>query len=147
MTHPHCYATEGFLYAYHVTKRKDFLEVTKKASGWLNDIQNDDGSFYRIYSSGKNDDVKPMEENKTSDAIAQATRIWKLLGANKEGIKKAYAYLDGESKGGGLRLLNSSTLMDSLFSWRRPIYSWPTFFYIHSLLLPFGEIEYSGEIF
>jgi len=148
MTHPHCYATEGFLYAYHTFKRQEFLDVVKKSSDWLSKIQNSDGSLCRSYAIGKNNKQKRRREKvKTSDATAQATRIWKLLGVNQEGIEKAYRYLFGELKDNGLRLYKSDSLRGILFSWRRPIHSWPTFFYLHSLLLPFGEIEYCNELF
>jgi len=148
MTHPHCYVTEGFLYAYHVTKEQSFLEVTKRSSDWLCRIQNSSGAFYRIYSSDKTDgSLRNLEKIQTSDATAQATRIWKLLGVNQEGIKKAYKYLDSELKDNGLRLLKSEFFRGKIFSWLRPVYSWPTLFYLHSLTLPFGQIEYCSELF
>ena len=148
MTHPHCYAAESFLYAYHVFKKQEILEVAKKSSDWLCKMQNSDGSFYRSYTIEKTAEHRPWHEKlKTSDATAQATRIWKLLGVNQEGIEKAYKYLSGELKDNGLRLFNNDSLRGKLFSWLRAVYSWPSFFYLHSLILPFGQIEYCGELF
>ncbi len=148
MTHPHCYATEGFLYAYHVFKNQEFLEAARKSSDWLCRMQNSDGSLYRRYNIEEKAGHRPRKEKlKTSDATAQATRIWKLLGVNRKGIEKAYKYLNGELKGNGLRLYKNASLRGKLLSWRRAIYSWPTFFYLHSLLLPYGEIEYCNELF
>lgn len=141
MVHPHCYATEGFLYAYYTSKRREFLEVAKKASNWLCKMQNSDGSFYWWYDAEKEVEHRDRQERvKATDAAAQATRIWKLLGVNREGIEKAYRYLDSELKDNGLRLYNIESMRES-------VHSWPTFFYIHSLTLPFGQIEYCREIF
>lgn len=149
LTHPHCYATEAFLYAYYCSKRDEYLEIVKKASDWLSKIQNEDGSLYRTYPVEKKiiEQSKKFEKVKTADATAQATRIWKLLGVNQEGIEKAYRYLNGELKENGLRLLKNVSLRGKLFSWRRAIYSWPTFFYLHSLILPFGQMGYCNELF
>ena len=148
MIHPHCYATEDFLYAYHISKKQDFLEAAKKSSDWLCKMQNSDGSFYRIYTIEKIAEHMPRQEKlETSDATAQATRIWKLLGVNQEGVEKAYKYLNGELKDNGLRLFKNVSLRGKLLSWRRAVYSWPTFFYLHSRTLPFGQIEYCNELF
>jgi len=145
MSHPHCYATEAYLYAYYYTKNEKYLNIVKRASEWLRNNQNQDGSLYRIYYDD-NDKVLNKYHIKTSDATAQAIRIWKLLGINYEEIEKAYSYLSKQVKG-GLRLLNKDSLKYRVFTWRRKIYSWPTFFYIHSLLLPFGQIKYCKELY
>jgi len=144
MTHPHCYATEGFLYAYHALEDQAFLEVARKASDWLCRTQNSDGSLYRCYSSQK---MIKKEKLKTSDATAQATRIWKLLGVNQEGIDRAYRYLDGELAENGLTLFKKESTLGKLLSWRRETFSWPTFFYLHSLTLPYGNLEFCYELF
>jgi len=146
MAHPHCYATEGYLYAYHATKNEEFLDVARRAGDWLRKMQNKDGSLYRIYYSQVQERRQVYEKLKTSDATAQATRIWKLLSTNKDNIERAYEYLNGELDG-GLRLFRNESLGGKLLSWRRPIYSWPTFFFIHSVSLPFGEVSYTGELF
>lgn len=152
MTHPHCYATEGFLYAYYYSKEKEFLEIAMKSADWLSEAQNEDGSFFRWYPlSEKAADhglkrPKSKLPPKVTDATAQATRIWKLLGVNKEGVEKAYEYLNGELKDNGLKLFESHSFF-KLFTLYHKVYSWPTFFYLHSLLLPHGKIEYTQEIF
>jgi len=148
LTHPHCYATEGFLYAYHVFKRQEFLEIAKKSSDWLCKVQNSDGSLYRIYRIKRTGEhQKRQEKLRQTDSTAQATRIWKLLGENQKGIEKAYEYLNGELKDNGLREFKSVHLREKFFSWRRPIYLWPIFSYLHSLILPFGQIEYCNELY
>jgi len=155
MSHPHCYAIEGFLYAYYLLRDQKLLEAARKGSEWLTKVQNSDGSFYRRYTierASESYGTKNMarEKLKTSDVTAQATRIWKLLGVNQQGIEKAYRYLNDQTKNGGLILFRSGSLTArarELFSWRKPVYSWPTFFYLHSLILPFGKIEYCSELF
>jgi hypothetical protein len=148
LTHPHCYATEGFLYSYYAFREPEFLEIARKASDWLCQAQNADGSLYRAYSAEKPAAQRnKLEKLKVTDATAQATRVWKLLGVNDEGIGKAYAYLNGELKDGGLRLYRKTSFMSKLLSSSRHIYSWPTFFYLHSIILPFGQLEYCKELF
>jgi hypothetical protein len=145
MTHPHCYATEGLLYAYYTFKDQELLEVTKKSVEWLCERQNNDGSFYKsyyIFESGKNLVHKKI---KISDATAQAIRLWKLMGVNRTGIEKANNYLLGEIRNGGLMLTKKPSINFS--SWNNSIFSWPTFFYIHSLLLPFDNMEFCNELF
>lgn len=144
VTHPHCYSTEGFLYAYHKLQNLEYLEIAKKASNWLSNVQNSDGSLYQSYTTTK---MKLREERiKTSDATAQATRVWKLLGVFPERIEKSYNFLDSMLSNGGL-LLKKNSLANMLSNWNSRIYSWPTFFYIHSLVLPFGKMEFCTEIF
>ena len=147
MAHPHCYATEGYLYAYYVTGNKEFRDVAFRAGDWLSKMQNKDGSIYRTYySEEKEEPHQTREKLKTSDATAQATRIWKLLSTNGDNIERAYRYLNSELKG-GLRLFRNESPVEKLLSWRRPVYSWPTFFFIHSVSLPFGELDYTRELF
>jgi hypothetical protein len=147
MTHPHCYAIEGYLYSYHMLGDPKLLEIAQKASEWLRDKQNSDGSWMRCYSLDSNNLTRIGEKSRTSDATAQATRIWKLLGVNEEEVGRAYRYLEKESRGGGLRLFRNPSLAGKLLSWNSSIYSWPSFFYIHSLMIPFGRIDRCKELF
>jgi len=140
LTHPHCYATEGLLYAYYITKRRKFLDAALESGKWLSKTQNTDGSFYLYYNTGKVGDLEYEPTSiKATDSTAQATRIWKLLGANQKGIEKAYDYLNRQ-------LVNDGLILYETASMRSVIHSWPTFFYLHSRLLPFGRIEYCSEI-
>jgi len=93
-THAHCYATEGYLYAYYLSNKQEYLNIAKKAGEALMALQNHDGSLYRIYKNklsmkrlfnkkykislrdGINERKYPW---KTIDATAQASRIWTLL--------------------------------------------------------------------
>jgi uncharacterized protein YyaL (SSP411 family) len=72
-THAHCYATEGLIYAYSCLKENSYLEAVSKAGRWLLDVQNKDGSFDRYHYKLKGIQIK------TTDATAQAIRIWMVL--------------------------------------------------------------------
>jgi rhamnogalacturonyl hydrolase YesR len=92
-THAHCYATEGYLYAYYLSKKPKYLDIAKKAGEALIALQNNDGSLFRIYKNKLT--MKRLNEDyrlsfsrwrkekkypwKTMDATAQAARIWTLL--------------------------------------------------------------------
>jgi uncharacterized protein YyaL (SSP411 family) len=141
MAHPHCYATEGYLYAYYFLKDSKYLEIAKNASDWLIKNQNVDGSFNREYYSKINNNPK------TTDATAQSTRIWKLLGTNEHGISKAYGFLDEMINSGGLILLKKGTLSERILPCQKTTYSWPTFFYLHSLLLHYNRFEECSDLF
>ena len=85
-THAHSYATEGYLYAYYLSKKQEYLNIAKKAAEALIALQNHDGSLFRIYKNKLT--MKRMNENfrlsvsrwrnerkypwKTIDATAQA---------------------------------------------------------------------------
>jgi uncharacterized protein YyaL (SSP411 family) len=110
-THAHCYATEGYLYAYYLSKNQEYLNIAKKAGEALIALQNRDGSLFRIYKNKLT--MKRIKENyrlsfsrwmkekkypwKTIDATAQAARIWALLYSiekNEKYLKPAKHALD-----------------------------------------------------
>lgn len=157
MVHSHCYASEGFLYAYYYLKDSRYRKIVEKSVNWLSRKQNEDGSFYKWYpslsirahtheSSGVMNLLTKtkMYREKVTDATAQATRLWKLLGINKKGVNKAYHYLENQSENGGLKLTKSRLIFERSSS---RIYSWPTFFCLHSHLLPYGKMKYVRELF
>jgi hypothetical protein len=146
IAHPHCYAAEGFLYAFYHSKKNEYFRVADRASSWLGLNQNKDGSLCSMYTIHEEEKGKVGCE-KTSDATSQASRIWKLLGVNRDGISKAYTYLNKELIDDGLPLLKHPSLKSRVFSRRRDVFSWPTFFFLHSLTLPFGQMEYCKDLF
>jgi hypothetical protein len=93
-THAHCYAVEGYLYGFYLSKNEKYLGIAKKAGEALIVLQNEDGSLYRIYKNKLlmkwwinekdafylkawiNERKHPW---KTIDATSQAVRIWILL--------------------------------------------------------------------
>ncbi len=93
-THAHCYATEGYLWAYHLSQDDEYLAIALRAGNALINLQNSDGSLFRIYKNKismrrwlgnkyrmsfnlwRSERKKPW---KTVDATAQSARIWSLL--------------------------------------------------------------------
>ncbi|MBI2846564.1 MAG: hypothetical protein HYX82_01635 [Chloroflexi bacterium] len=148
MLHPHCYATEGYLFAYQHLKGEEYLKVAMDAARWLASVQNSDGSLPRWYCvsrPGFTSRLRGEHTSKVTDATAQAVRIWKLLGINQEGTQRALSYLASRLRNGGLLLSHQDNPLGWLSS--SAVCSWATFFYIHAIMLPFGEIEYASELF
>ena len=80
--HAHCYATEGYLYAYYILKNQKYLTVALVSGDALIKLQNKDGSLYRIHKnrfSIKSRIKEIILPWKTVDATAQAVRIWLIL--------------------------------------------------------------------
>ena len=103
-THAHCYATEGYLYAYHIFKEPKYLEISKISADGLIKLQNKDGSLYRIYKNRilvKSRIKEKIYPQKTTDATAQAVRIWLILHSitNDEkylkAAQKSISFLEG----------------------------------------------------
>jgi hypothetical protein len=142
--HPHCYATEGYIFAYYYLKEEKYLEVATKSAKWLSSILNNDGSIYGWYFKNKiKNKIRLLRNEKVTDALSQSIRIWKLLGVNENGINKSLFFLSNQLRNGGLPLKKQELPLYK----NMKIYSWPTFFYLHALMLPFGKIEYAKEIF
>jgi hypothetical protein len=149
MLHPHCYATEGFLYAGKILDSQRYMDVAVRASRWLESVQNTDGSFFRwlpsVPGSLARRGFNALVKTTTTDATAQAVRIWKLLRQNPAGINQAQRYLRQMTYDGGLRLSSRRTGFMELR--RRKIYSWPSFFYLHACSIAHGEFDKVDELF
>jgi len=83
VTHPHCYATEGLLFAHHILEDARYLEAARKAGRWLLAVQNKDGSVNieykrRWWRMGRRVTEK-LFPLRVTDATAQALRIWLIL--------------------------------------------------------------------
>ena len=91
MSHAHCYANEGLLFAYHELGTERYLESVWKAGEWLLRIQNRDGSINMEYKRRWWRMGRRMTEKifprRVTDATAQAMRIWLIL-----------FYLDGDPR-------------------------------------------------
>lgn len=146
-THAHCYATEAFLFAYFQSRKEKYLDTAIKAAKWLEMKQNKDGSFYKWYNETPKEKIKDLvRQYKVSDATSQAIRIWKLLGINKKGIEKAENYIKSQmEEEDGIRMLRKRFL--AVERKKPEVYAWPNFFYLHSQLLPFNELNYAKEVF
>jgi uncharacterized protein YyaL (SSP411 family) len=70
-SHANCYAIEGILKAAKYFENKTPSKHIISASRWLSKVQNDDGSIWNYHNTEK-------ERIKTSEALAQAIRIWIL---------------------------------------------------------------------
>jgi hypothetical protein len=91
VSHPHCYAAEGLLYAHYVLGVERYLEAARRAGEWLLRVQNRDGSVNMAYRQrwwrmGRRV-VEKLFPPHVTDATAQAVRIWLIL-----------YYLDGETR-------------------------------------------------
>jgi uncharacterized protein YyaL (SSP411 family) len=83
VSHPHCYATEGLLYAYHTLGTDRYLDACRRAGEWLLSAQNRDGSIniaykQRWWGMGRRVTEK-FFPRRVTDATAQAVRIWLIL--------------------------------------------------------------------
>lgn len=150
MLHPHCYATEGYLVAGIIWERDDYLNIVRKASQWLANVQNNDGSFYKWlpntgYHSVTKRIMSRFVKTKVADATAQAIRIWKVLGENHAGIAKAEEFIGFMTNEYGLR--NHAREIGFITSIDERVYSWPGFFYIHAMLIEFGDTSKAIEVF
>lgn len=150
MLHPHCYATEGFLFASQHINKKRYWDITKKAGDWLAEVQNEDGSFYRWFPKHPSETLagkvfRKFCRAKCTDATAQAIRIWKVLGMHEENIKLAEKFLEKMISDSGLPLVKRKLWLIELK--QRKVFSWPTFFYAHAKIMELGNYSRANEIF
>ncbi len=82
-THAHCYALEGFLHGQMKTQDESYYETFKRGVDWLMDVQTADGALLRDYKADprysrylKADRIFSLC---TSDATAQAVRLWTIM--------------------------------------------------------------------
>jgi len=83
VSHPHCYATEGLLYAYHALGTERYGTAALRAGQWLLDVQDRDGAIHieygrRWWRMGRRVAEK-LFPRKVTDATSQAVRIWIVL--------------------------------------------------------------------
>lgn len=83
VSHSHCYATEGLLFAHHILGTERYLEAARRAGKWLLGVQNRDGSINIAYKTrwwrmGRRVTEK-LFPRRVTDATAQAIRIWLIL--------------------------------------------------------------------
>ena len=150
MLHPHCYATEGFLYAYDYFKENWMFDVVKNSSKWLKRVQNKDGSFFRWYPYPLQERLYErflnlVYKEKALDVGSQVLRIWKILGEDKNRIEKTENFIKNVAIGGELPLITRKFFIFEKKS--KIIYSWPTFFYLHAQLLPYNSLDFAQELF
>ena len=90
--HSLCYALEGLLHYYHVTKNEEYLKKCVKCLEWCQDKIEKDGSMLLWYNS-------KYQKTKTSYHIAQLIRLMVLVDFNRksyefsDSIEKLYSFL------------------------------------------------------
>ncbi len=86
ITHPHCYATEGLLYAHFILGEARYLHAAQRAGEWLARVQTHDGAIPIASKRAWYRMLRRLPEwffpLKVSDATAQAIRIWLILDAH-----------------------------------------------------------------
>jgi uncharacterized protein YyaL (SSP411 family) len=83
VSHPHCYATEGLLYAHFALNDEKYLKAAMRAGEWLLSAQNRDGSINIAYKQDWLKMGRRITEivfpRKVTDATSQSARIWTML--------------------------------------------------------------------
>ena len=105
VSHPHCYAMEGLIYAHFALDDEKYLRATARAGEWLLNAQNRDGSINIAYKQDWLKMGRRITEivfpKKVTDATSQAARLWTLLyqlnGDSRmlEAARKAAAFVRG----------------------------------------------------
>ncbi|RME78894.1 MAG: hypothetical protein D6784_01745, partial [Chloroflexi bacterium] len=83
VSHPHCYALEGLLYAHFALGDERYLQAARRGADWLVSGQNRDGSISIEYKKpwhrmGRRI-VEKVRPKRVIDATSQAIRIWLIL--------------------------------------------------------------------
>jgi uncharacterized protein YyaL (SSP411 family) len=149
-THAHCYAVEGFLYAFFATRHHSYLDTANCGIRWLSTVQHTDGALNYQYKNRISvlDALRDrLVRRKTTDATAQAIRLWLLAGAlsrsdhYRSNAERAIEFLGrmqcephdrDEMAGGMLYRLRDSVL------WKHPepvLYSWCTQFAVQAFMM------------
>jgi len=141
VSHSHCYATEGLLYAHYLLGDERYLEAARKGGLWLLKAQQDDGSIRieykrRWWRLGRriNEIFFPL---KVTDATAQSIRIWLILYY----LSNEQRYLDACEKAKGfIKRMQCTSSLDRnayggfFFQPGHPVmFSWCTMFAIHAI--------------
>jgi rhamnogalacturonyl hydrolase YesR len=147
--HTLCYALEGLLYTYNITKNDDYLSSCKRALEWVVKQMRQDGSIELWFNS--------KYREKASYPIAQLIRLMILLdkfekdSSYKKTIDKLYLYLLSFQKTtqphiGGFY----EEYYRSFFSWKKKlrINSWASMFSLQAIFLyeNYEKINFDDEI-
>lgn len=115
-SHAHCYATEGCLYGYLMTRHEPLLDRVRRAADYLVGAQAWTGGIYQYGRTGQT----------AADATAQAVRIWATLRLIDETpqydrpVARALRYLGRmQDRRGGIRYTQGRLLGQSplLYTW------------------------------
>lgn len=152
MLHPHCYALEGYAYAYHILKNEEYMNIVKKGLSWMTSIQNRNGSFPRWYPLPPSQNFKQKIKNLIIkeypfDAPSQFIRLCKILGYYKKQCLRSEGFILKNCFNEGLPLVKRKLFGFLPIKNKKEVWSWPTIFYLHSKLINFGDKNKLGEIF
>lgn len=141
VSHPHCYATEGLLFAHYILKSERYLEAARRAGEWLLSVQNSDGSINIAYKRQLWRMKRRLNElffpKGVTDATAQASRIWLILYY----LDQDQRFFDAAQKAGNfLEQMQETTSSDpnakgGFYFWpEHPImFTWATMFALNAL--------------
>jgi uncharacterized protein YyaL (SSP411 family) len=141
VSHAHCYATEGLLFAHHELGEKHYLAAARRAGEWLLGVQNRDGSINIAYKRRWWRMGRRVTEivfpRRVTDATAQSIRIWLAL-YYLDGDRR---FLDGcTSAEGFLRRMQCTSSADrnavgGVYFWpdHPMMFAWCTMFALHAL--------------
>lgn len=150
--HTQCYALEGLLYAYYITKNHEYLQSCEKALVWCTKKIQDDGGINLWFGS--------KHQSKAAYAVAQLIRLMVLVDSFKEDNKyrtfteKLYSFLLTLQAFDPNKKINGGFYEEfykSIVGWkkRQRINSWGTMFALQALAwyekkdsLNFDEIKY-----
>jgi uncharacterized protein YyaL (SSP411 family) len=114
VTHAHCYAVEGLLYAHYILKDRRYLHACIRAADWLISRQYPDGALtvpdkaVMPRGLGRIEGIFNLLRNlKYSDETAQAARIWLIL----HSITGKYQYIEAANK--ALNYLSNTQCLES----------------------------------
>lgn len=146
--HPHCYALEGLLFCGAALDDGDYTEAARRGAGFLVDRQNADGSFPQWFPHTHGSVARRLVDRATGlrvgDAPSQAIRIWRVLDMAEGSIQRAERFIESVRAGDGVPLH-----IRSLGPVERagPVYSWPTFFYLHACMVGTQQRPSALELF
>lgn len=142
VSHPHCYAVEGLLYAGAMLNRKDYTQAAQKGAAWLLKVQNADGSINIEYNRpwwrmGRRIISDTFFPKKVTDATAQAVRIWITL-YHQNGHQPFLAAANQAAKflsSMQCKDISDSNLTGGFYFWENhpTMYSWATMFAMNAL--------------
>jgi uncharacterized protein YyaL (SSP411 family) len=134
--HAHCYALEGLLFAFNITKNEEYLKSCEKATQWCINKIEEDGSVNLWFNS--------KEKSKAVYAVAQLIRLMILIDKyhdtndTKPHIDKIYSFMISlQAKDDDIRIRGGfyEELYKSVFGWKRreKLNSWGSLFALQAL--------------
>jgi prenyltransferase beta subunit len=131
VTHAHCYACEGLLYAGHALGEPGYTAAAGRGIQWLADVQGSDGAWLATHKTAWSlrGTLESIRRRRPSDAAAQAARLFSLTAPRYEQNRRsALQFLMGCQKSNGAFSYQRTT-----FGHTRELYTWCAQFAIQAL--------------